>query len=239
MVLMKHILIFSFLLSGCSQIELKPFTDDVKKIINQNIVTEGDISKAFKQVLETAAENSVSTLSTAGTFLKDQSVTIPFPDQAQKVEQTLRKIGFNSMCDDFHTSMNLAAENAVKEATPIFIDAIQNITFQEATKLLKGGNTAITDFLKSKTSGSLASKFNPIISEKLETNKVTKQWNKLITKYNKLPLVKPIQADLSDHVTDKTIDAVFLYISKEETNIRQNPSQRANDLIKKVFAQAD
>lgn len=231
--------IFLLFLLGCSQIELKPITDDVKKIFNQNIVTEGDISQAFKQVLETATVKSVDSLSTEGTFLKDSSVTIPFPDQAQKVEQTLRKIGFNSMCDDFHSSMNLAAENAVKEATPIFIEAIKNITFQETTKLLRGGDTAITDFLKYKTSGSLASKFNPIISEKLESNKVTKQWNKLITKYNKLPLVKPIQADLSDHVTDKTIDAIFLYISKEEKNIRDNPSQRATDLIKKVFAQAD
>lgn len=229
-------LIFLF---GCSQIELKPITEDVKKIFTQNIVTENEITTAFKELLENATTKSIERLSSTDGFLNDPEVTISFPDQAQKVEQSLRKIGFNSLCDEFHVSINKAAEAAVSEAGPIFIEAIKNIKFHEASKLLQGSETAITDFLKSKTSTALATKFNPIISENLEKYDAIKKWSKLIKKYNKLPLVKPIQVDLSDYVTAKTIDGVFYYISKEETQIRKNPEDRVSDLIKKVFAQAD
>ncbi len=239
LIFMNYVLIFLLLNVGCSQVELKPFTEDVKNIFKTNIVTENEIIIAFKQVLEISAIKSIDLLSAENTFLTDNNVTIPFPKEAQKVEQSLRKIGFNSVCDDFNQSMNKSAELAVKEAIPIFIEAIKNITFSETKKLLNGSDTAITDFLKTKTSTALISKFNPIISTQLEDNKTTKQWNKLINKYNKLPLVKPVQADLSYHVTQKAVDAIFYYIAKEETEIRKDPAARTTDLIKKVFSQID
>lgn len=224
---------------GCAKIEIKPFTEDVKNIFKKNIVTESDIISAFKEVLQNATQESVNYLSLENKFLEDAEVTIPFPKEAKKVEQTLRKIGLNTLCDDFNKSMNLAAENAVKEATPIFIEAIKNMTFVDAKKILNGTDTAITDFLKLKTSTSLVTTFSPIVSEKLNLAKTTKQWSKIIEKYNKLPLVKPIQSDLTLHVTEKTVEAVFLMISKEEIKIRKNPSARASELIQKVFSQVD
>jgi hypothetical protein len=233
------ILLNILLLSACAEIDIKPFTEDVKKIFNNNLVTEQEITASFKQLLEQATVKSVGLLSSSGGFLNDKEVAIPFPTEAQKVEQTLRKVGFNSLCDEFHESMNLAAEKAVVEATPLFIDAIKNMTFSDATKLLKGSDTAITDFLKRKTTTGLISNFNPIVARYLESNKVTKDWNKMISKYNKLPLVKPVQSDLSEYVTEKTIDGLFHYISKEETLIRKNPAKRTTDLIKKVFSQID
>jgi translation elongation factor EF-G len=225
--------------TGCAELELSPIAEDVKKVFRQNIVTDQEISSAFKQVLETATRKSIDLLASSQGFIKDQDVAINYPSEAAKLEQTLRKVGFGSLCDEFYESMNLAAEKAVAEATPLFIEAIRNITFMEASKILKGNETAITNFLKQKTFTSLVSKFRPVVTEQLEANKVTKNWDKMVQKYNKLPLVKPVQSDLSNHVTEKTIEGLFFYISKEEKLIRQNPSQRANELIQKVFSQVD
>lgn len=236
----RNFLSFSLLfLASCAEIELKPLTDDVKKVFKQNIVTEQEITAAFKQMLEEATLKSINILSSSNGFLNDKDVTIPFPKEAIKLEQTLRKVGFSSLCDEFNTSINLAAEKAVKEATPLFIEAIKNISFTDAPKLLNGGDTAITDYLKRKTTTALVSKFNPIIAQNLEQNKATKNWNKMIKKYNKFPLVKPVQSDLSEHVTTKTIEGLFFYISKVETLIRKDPAFRTTELMKKVFSQAD
>ncbi len=229
---------FSFLI-GCAEIELKTLSEDVKKVFTQSVVTESDIIKAFKEVLLTSTTKSVLALSSENGFLNDKDVAIPFPSEAKKLEKTLRKLGFSSLCDNFYNSMNLAAEKAVDQAAPLFIDAIKNITFVEATKLLKGNDTAITDFLKNKTSRPLVSKFEPIIASYLEKNEATQSWNKLITKYNKLPLVKPVQSNLSYHVTEKTIEGLFLYISRQEASVRNNPKDRTTALIQKVFSQAD
>lgn len=227
------------ILCGCAQIDLAPLTEDVKKVFTQNIVTDQEISTAFKQLLENATVKSVATLSAEQGFSNDPDVAIPFPVEAKKLEQTLRKVGFDSLVDEFYLTMNQAAESAVAQATPLFINAIKNITFTEAARLLKGGDTAITEFLKQKTFTSLVSSFSPVVNEKLEENKVTKNWNKMVSKYNKLPLVKPVQSDLGVHVTEKTIEGLFFYIAKEEKLIRENPAQRTTELLKKVFAQVD
>ncbi len=231
-------LYFSIIL-GCAEIELKTITEDVKKVFQEKLVTDQEIISAFKQMLEMATLKSVETLSQSQGFMNDPDVAITFPKEALKLEQTLRKVGFSSLCDEFYESMNLAAEKAVAEATPLFLNAISHITFMEATKLLKGDETAITSFLKQKTFTALVSKFNPVVTEQLEKNKVTKNWNKMIEKYNKFPLVKPVQSDLAQHVTEKTIEGLFFYMAKEERLIRQNPSQRTTQLLQKVFAQVD
>lgn len=239
MIYLTRLTLFILLLSSCAEIELKSLKQDVQNAFKQNIITDQEIVSAFREALEQSTNQSVALLSSKNGFINDKDVAISFPEEAQKLEKTLRKLGFNSLCDDFYMSMNLAAEKAIPEAAPLFITAIQNITFIEATKLLKGNDTAITDFLKQKTSASLVSKFQPIVADYLEKNKVTKNWNKLISRYNKLPMVKPVQANLSYHVTQEAVEGLFFYISKEESSIRKNPQERTTALIKKVFSQAD
>lgn len=223
---------------SCAEVDLKPF-QDVKKVFQKNIVTDSQIADAFKELLVKGTNYSVSTLSSNETFLKDPKVTIPFPKDAQKVEKTLRKIGFNSICDEFKSSMNLAAQNAVSEATPLFLEAIKNITFQEVVKLLNGEKDAVTQFLESRTSAQLTSKFEPTINDALKKNNVTKKWFEIKNKYNKLPLVSPVQSDLVNHVSKKAIEGLFTYVAIEEAKIRDNPAERTTDLLRKVFSQND
>lgn len=236
---LKFTIFFIFLISGCAQIEIAPIAEDVKDVFQKNIVTDKDIVTAFKNVLEDATVKSVDLLSSANGFANDNDVAIPFPPEALKLEQTLRKVGFSSVCDEFSASINLAAESAVAEAKPLFLEAIKNITFADAKKLLNGGNNAITLYLQEKTTPALVSKFNPVVEHHLEQNKATNSWNKMVAKYNKLPMVKPVQLDLSQHVTQKTIEGLFFYISKEEAAIRKDPAKRTTALIKKVFSQVD
>lgn len=235
----QNLLFILFFSTGCAQIDLAPITEDVKQIFQKNIVTEQEISAAFKEVLEKSTVKSVDLLSSSQGFIKDNDVAIPFPPEAVKLEQTLRKVGFSAVCDEFYESMNLAAEKAVSEATPLFIEAIKNITFKDAVKLLNGDDKAITNYLQEKTTPALLSRFTPIVEHTLEQNKATKSWSKMVSKYNKLPMVKPVNIDLSQHVAQKTIEALFFYISKEEALIRKNPAERSSDLIQKVFSQND
>ena len=167
------------------------------------------------------------------------AIKILFPPEAQKVEKTLRSIGLNSLADNVILSINRAAEDAAKEAKPIFIAAIKQMTITDATNILLGNKDAATTYFKRVTTEQLLLKFEPVITSSLSKVGATKYWGDAATAYNKIPLVKPVNTNLSNYVAQKAIDGMFYQVALEELKIRDNISARSTSLLQKVFGYAD
>lgn len=197
-------------------------------------LTTAEIASGLKQALEVGARNSSSSLSALDGFFKNAAIKILLPPEAQKVEKTLRDLGMSSLVDKAILSVNRAAEDAAKSAAPIFVDAIKTMTIQDALGILKGGDFAATNYLKSKTTTSLTTAFKPVIENSLSKVGATKYWGDVFNAYNKFA-TKKINPDLSGFVTGKAIDGIFYQVSLEEQKIRKDPVARVTDLLKKVF----
>jgi ribosomal protein L30/L7E len=198
--------------------------------------SELEIGSALKQALEQGTGKSSDQLSAVDGFFGNAAVKILFPPEAQKAEKTLRSLGLNKLCDDVILSLNRAAEGAAKEAKPIFIDAIKQMTLQDVTNILLGQQDAATQYFKRATTIALVAKFKPIIQVSLDKTNATRYYTSAATSFNKVPFVKKINPDISDYVTQKAIDGLFIQIAIEELNIRQNLSARTTPLMQKVFS---
>lgn len=195
-----------------------------------------EIGDALKQALTQGTGKSSDKLSAVDGFFKDAEVKILFPPEAQKAEKTLRSLGLNKLCDNVILSLNRAAESAAKEAKPIFIDAIKQMTLQDVTNILLGSQDAATQYFKRTTTLQLSAKFKPVVQVNLDKAGATKFYAQAATQYNRVPLVmNKINPDISDYVTQKAIEGLFLEIAKEELNIRQNIGARSTPLMQKVF----
>ncbi|MBL7839077.1 MAG: DUF4197 domain-containing protein [Cyclobacteriaceae bacterium] len=216
-----------------AQIDLKKIKN---KVIGSKPSTE-EVASGLKEALTKGTAKGTDEVSKTDGYFKNPEIKIPFPPEVQQVETTLRKMGMNKQVDEFVLSLNRAAEDAAKEAKPIFIDAIKKMTIQDAWSILKGEDDAATKYLDKTTSPQLKEKFKPIIKASLDKVNATKYYKDLITAYNKVPLVKKVNPELDTYATDKATDGLFVMIAKEEKNIRQNPGARTTDLLKKVFSQ--
>lgn len=203
-------------------------------------LSQDQIGKGLKEALDKGIQEQVSSLAKPDGFFKNELVKIMLPDELQKVDKTMRSIGMGSVADQGLQLLNRAAESAVEEATPIFIQAIKDLTFTDAANILLGGQSSATTYLKEKTSKQLATKFAPIIEESLSQVGATTVWEGIFTKYNSLPLVSPVDPNLTNYVTEKTMDGVFTMIAVEENNIRGNKEDsRSTTLLKDVFSKQD
>jgi hypothetical protein len=172
-------------------------------------------------------------------FIKNQLVKILLPEELQKVDKTLRDIGLSSLADEGLKVLNRAAEDAVKGATPIFVDAVKQITFSDAKNILLGNDTAATSYLQGRTNSALYSKFNPVIQNSFAKVGADQVWTNIITKYNSIPFVNKVNPDLTDYVTNEALKGVYTMIGVEEKNIRTKISSRSTTLLKQVFALQD
>lgn len=202
---------------------------------NKSQVTEAEAGGGVKEALNNGIKSAVTFLNKPDAFFKSELYKVLLPPDAKKMEKTLRDIGMGKMVDDAVEAINRGAEDAVGYATPIFVNAIKEMTVTDALKLVTGGKNSITEFFKAKTSAKLKEAFIPVINSSLEKTNATKYYGDAVTRYNKVPLVKKMNPDLADHVADKTLFALFDRIAVEETNIRSNPAARTSDLLKKVF----
>lgn len=184
-------------------------------------------------------DKQVTKLTQTDGFYKNDLVKILLPEELQKVDEALRKIGLSSLADEGIKALNRAAEDAVKEATPIFVSAVKDITFDDAKTILLGDDNAATTYLTSKTQVQLYNKFKPVISNSFGKVGADQIWTNLITKYNSLPLTNDVNPDLTDYVTNEALDGVYTMIAVEEKDIRTKVSSRTTDLLKKVFALQD
>lgn len=202
-------------------------------------LTQAEIGNGLKEALNNGISKQVTKLTTTDGFFKNEAVKILLPEELKIVDTKLRQIGLSSLADEGLKVLNRAAEDAVKEATPIFVDAVKQMTFNDAKNILMGNNTAATTYLQNTTSNALYTKFNPVIKNSFAKVGADQVWNNIITKYNAIPLVTKVNPDLTDYTTNKAMEGVFKMIAVEEGNIRTNLNARSSDLLKKVFAMQD
>jgi hypothetical protein len=199
-------------------------------------LSSDDIVAGLKQALTLGAQKSAAKLSAQDGFFKDAAVKILLPEQAQKVEKTLRSLGMGKLVDDAVASMNHAAEDASKSAAPIFVNAIKTMTVTDGVNILRGPDTAATAYLRHSTTPELTKSYRPVIDSALEKTGATKYWKDVFDTYNKLPTTfSKVDPDLSSYVTTKAINGVFYYVAQEEILIRKDPAAQVTDLLKKVF----
>jgi hypothetical protein len=213
------------------------FLKDAKKLLNKKTkgLTEKDAADGIKEALVNGTGESVKLVSVVDGYWANPEIKIPFPAEAKEMESKLRAIGMSKKVDEFNVSMNRAAEKAANEAKPIFIAAIKGMTVRDAINIVKGSDNAATTYLKNTTSPELIARFQPIIKTSLDNVNATKYWSDLITIYNKIPLVKKMNPDLTQYVTTRAIDGLFIMIAREELKIRKDPLARTSELLKKVF----
>lgn len=215
---------------------------DVLKEVATGVLAEPtaeEIAKALKEALSNGATKGANALSLRDGYFKS-AYKILLPDDVRKVTDKLKGVpGFTNLENELLEKMNRGAEDAAKEAGPIFLSAIRQMTFQDALNILMGPDNSATDYLIKTTSTQLYEKFNPKIVASLEKIGANALWKKAADTYNKIPLVTKINNDLDDYVTKKALDGLFGKVAEEEKNIRRNKGARTTELLKKVFAKQD
>lgn len=262
---MKHILLTMAAVSFCYQMPAKQNTNarqnnTLNNIVNTvtgavnngsgtnagNIVgnllnnagkplTNDQIIQGLREALKVGTNNSTAKASAMDGFYKNAAIKIPFPQQAIQMKQTLDKVGMKPATEKFVETLNRAAEKAAKDATPIFVNAIVGMSITDGISILRGQNDEATRYLKGKTTNDLKAKFLPVVRKALAEVQITKYWNPLITKYNKIPMVQKVNPNLEDYVATKAIEGLFKLIAVEEGKIRKDPASRVSDLLKLVF----
>jgi hypothetical protein len=230
------IAILLFPLASCAQWDL----NKINKTIKDNTgfskpLTNGEIVSGLKEALTIGSNNSASAASKADGYFKHPKIKIPFPPEAKDMEQKLRSIGMGKQVDEFVLTLNRAAEEAAKEAAPIFVSAVKQMTITDGVKILKGKDDEATQYLKKTTSTQLHDKFKPVIKSATQKVDVTRYWSPLINAYNKIPFVTKMNPDLDEYVTQKGLDGLFYLVAQEELKIRKDPVARVTDLLKRVF----
>lgn len=207
----------------------------VKQIPQSTGVTEAEAADGIKEALSQGLAGAVLKLNKEDGFFKDAFYKILIPEDARRIENTLRDIGLGSMVDKAILQINRGAEDAAGYAKPIFVNAIKNMSIQDAIGLVRNGDTSATHFFREKTTEQLIAAFTPVIKSSLDKVNATKYYGDMVNKYNSIPLVKKINPDLTAYVTMKATNALFDLVAKEEKNIRNNFAARTTDLLKKVF----
>lgn len=232
----KSILVFITLFTFYSCAELQGVIDQLPQ---GGEISNIDIASGLREALDFGIDKQVSKLTLEDGFYKNELVKILLPEELQKVDKALRDIGLGSLADDGIKVLNRAAEDAVKEATPIFISAVKDITFADAKNILLGNDDAATRYLIGKTQITLYDKFNPVIKNSFSKVGADQIWENLISKYNTIPFTNNVNPDLTDYVTNEALKGVYTMIAIEEKEIRTKISSRTTDLLKKVFAFQD
>jgi len=242
---MKKLILPLFLvasLTSCAQQKSTTGSDVLKKAgdlfgkKSGSGLSNEDIVAGLKEALSVGARNSSEKLSAVDGFFGNALIKVIMPEEAKKVESTLRNIGMGNLIDDAILSMNRAAEQASKSAAPIFVDAIRSMSIGDAMGILRGNDSAATSYLKGKTSPQLTSAFRPVIEDALQKTNATKYWKDVFETYNRLPTTfNKVNTDLSSYVTEKALTGLFYQVALEEQKIRRDPAARVTDILKKVF----
>lgn len=199
-------------------------------------LSEAKIGSGLKEALKVGTENSVKLTGRVDGYFMNQAIKIVMPEKLQTLEQGLRLVGYGPQVDEFILSMNRAAEQAAPHAKKIFWDAIGEMTFDDARKILNGNDTAATEYFRTKTTDKLAAAFRPMVDRAMNEVGVTRQYKSLVAQYQAIPFVKSEALDIDQYVVTKALDGLFYVLGEEERKIRRNPGARVTDLLKEVFA---
>jgi hypothetical protein len=198
-------------------------------------LTSSEIISGLKEALETGAGSVVSRLGTENGFNSDSSVHIPLPSYLSKAQTLMDKAGMGSYTKDLELKLNRAAEAATPKAKALFLNAISQMSFDDATSILNGADDAATQYFKEKTSDDLTEAFTPVIENSLEEIGAVQSYNQMMEKYKSLPLVPDVKGNLVDYTVEQALDGIFYYLAKEEKAIRENPAKQTTALLKKLF----
>jgi len=238
---MKHRLVCVVLfvclpLTGCSSDGSGPGMDILSSVLGGgSSLNQDTIIAGLKQALEVGSQKAVGQLSSPGGYLNNPDLRIGLPGKLDDVAKTLRSIGMGGQLDVLEEKMNQAAEQAANEATPVFLDAIRQMTFADARKILKGNKTAATDYFRDKTRSNLVQRYAPIVDDHMNQVGAVSKYNDVIGRYNALPLVPKTDFSPQQYVTGKAIDGLFSVLADVEVDIRKNPAARTTALLRQVF----
>jgi Protein of unknown function (DUF4197) len=233
-------------LSAAAQVKLPKLGDILKTTLPKTTtsptgstgtgsLTQQEAAQGLREALSQGVSKGTDQASKQDGFYLNRLIRIPFPADAQRVANTLRSIGLGSQVDRFELTLNRGAEDAAKSAKPIFLAAIKSLTFKDVWGILTGEKDAATNYLKRTTTEQLTTAFRPIIQQSLDKVGATRYYTDLTTRYNRIPLVTPVQTDLNQYATGKAIDGLFTLVAQEEANIRENPVARTTEILRRVF----
>lgn len=225
-------------LSGCSAQTLGGVLDRANEVLGGTL-SEEEIARGLKQALNQGVDESVSFLSQEDGYYAS-AYKILLPEEAQKVTSKLRAVpGFSDVEANLIEKLNRAAEDAASKAGPIFLGAIRQMSFRDVTNILMGEQDAATRFLERTTYDSLYSEFQPVIINSLDEVNARTYWRDAVNAYNRIPFVDKVNPELDDYVTQKALQGLFALVEKKEAQIREDPTARTTELLKRVFAQQD
>jgi len=236
---MMHRLLISIIAIGLVANPASAQVDQLLKglgVGQQSGLSEVKIGDGLKQALQVATEKSVSLTGRPNGYFSNAAIKILMPEKLQTVEQGLRMVGYGPQVDQFVLSMNRAAEQAAPAAKHIFVDAITSMSFDDAKKILAGGDTAATEFFKTKTTDKLTAAFKPVVDKTMAQTGVVQQYHALIGRFDAIPFAKSQTFDIDGYVTNKALDGLFHVVGEQEKLIRTNPTARTTELLREVFA---
>lgn len=236
---MKKALVLAILILGLQvTFSYAGFFDNIFKTISDSSsggTDDNTIVSGLKEALTIGTDKAVKNVSQTDGYFGNQLIKVLMPEKIQKVADVLKKVGYQKEVDDFILSMNRAAEKAAPQAASFFGDAIKEMTFEDARKILNGGDTSATEFFKSKTQEKIYNSFKPVVALSMNEVGVTRSYKEMIGRYESIPFMKSESLDLDHHVTTKAIDGLFTMVGQEEKKIRTDPAARVTDLLKTVF----
>lgn len=216
--------------AGCAGYDM----DSINRALEGPLDSE-TVAAGLKEALSIGTERATDTTSALDGFNENPLIRVAMPEQYNGVADAIRGIGFGSHVDAFELSMNRAAEKASGEAVTVFWDAITKMSIADAFGILNGGDTAATDYFRRQTTAELSARFQPIVVSKMEEVGVYNYYEDLTGYYNLLPIQKPEAVDLDEYITDRTVGGIFTVLEEEEQKIRQDPTARTTELLRKVF----
>ena len=241
-ILFSTLLVGVFTIVACTSQQLQQTADAAKNAVNTgtgtpaaNPLTNDEVISGLRDALTVGTNNSSAFASKVDGFYKNPSLFIPFPPEAQKVKDWAIKLKMEAQLDKFVETLNRSAEEAAKDAAPVFVNAIKGMSIGDGFAILKGNDNAATQYLKDKTTAELRLKFTPVVQNAINKVELTKYWNPIINNYNKVPFVEKQNPDLTAYVTDRAMEGLFKLIADEELKIRKDPVARVTDILKRVF----
>lgn len=224
--------------SGCVELVNNPALNNLLTSYTTVVsdLDENTITAGLRQALEVSSEKASLKASSNGGFLNNDKLHIPLPEQIEGMTNTLRTIGLGAQVDKFEIGMNQAAEAAAAEAKPVLLDAIRGMSLTDAMAILKGSDTAATDYFRAKTGAKLQQRFTPVIADKMQSVGVYNVYSQLKNAYTAIPFADKPDFDLEKYLTAKTQDGLFYLIAQEEKEIRQDPAARTTELMRRVFS---
>lgn len=228
-------LVLALLLTACTTAQLNQAISDASGMLGDKPLTTTEVASGLKEALMKGISVGADRVAQPDGYFMNPSIKILFPPDAQRVEDRLRQIGLGGEVDKFIVTLNRGAEEAAKEAKPIFLSAIRQLTIDDAWGILKGNPDAATQFLQRTTRSQLKERFQPVVQQSLDKVNATRYYSDLVTRYNQIPLVQKVNPDLNDYATEKALDGLFAMVAVEERKIRENPAERTTELLKRVF----